>query len=87
MTILDSVVTGELIINTVIEEFAEESPEESPEEPPEEPEKFPGKAEGHPMGGIPRYLLRTVGKKYGLNHRWELPVNYPGFTVVMVIYH
>ena len=83
MTILDSVMTGELIINTVIEEFAEESPEESPEEP----EEVTGKAEGHPMGGIPRYLLRTVGKKYGLNHRWELPVNYSVFTVVMVIYH
>ena len=29
----------------------------------------------------------TNGKTDGTGHRWELPGNYPVFTVVMVIYH
>ena len=39
-------------------------------------------------------VTRSVGVKLqqscivgGYEHRWELPCNYPVFTVVMVIYH
>ena len=45
MTFQDSVVTGEPTIPTFAAEFVEEAPEE---------------AEGPPILGIPRYLLRSV---------------------------
>ena len=37
----------------------------------------------------PTYLLDVLQMRVwgGVGHRWELPGNYPVFTVVMVIYH
>ena len=32
-------------------------------------------------------LAEHLGYKMCSRHRWELPGNYPDFTVVMVIYH
>ena len=54
MTLLDSVVTGELTIPTVVVEFAKEAPEEA--------EEVPGQLEVPPMGGSNRYLFLEVGR-------------------------
>ena len=52
-------VTGELTIPTIIAEFSDEAPVEA--------EEVPEQAEGNPMGGITRFILRAVGNKDGLN--------------------
>ena len=53
------VVTRELTIPTIIAEFSDEAPVEA--------EEVPEQAEGNPMGGITRFILRAVGNKDGLN--------------------
>ena len=31
--------------------------------------------------------IPPAGRRDGRGHRWELPVNYPVFTMLVVIYH
>ena len=45
-------------------------------------------AEEGPGDGLENeYRYQWRKSKLGRGHRWELPGNYPLFTVVMVIYH
>ena len=59
MTVLDSVVTGDFNMSTVISKFSQEEPEGAYE--------VPDQSVGLPMGGINRYILHTVVKKDGIN--------------------
>ena len=44
----------------------------------------PAKKEGNEMA---QWVLKQNGRIVPRRHRWELPGNYPVFTVAMVIYH
>ena len=53
---------------------------------PQRPNSVQNKRQGIHKGRELNRKNRKMGKRR-LQHRWELPVNYPVFTMIMVIYH